>query len=341
MPTTLFETFLHHPWHYDFHAHPAPRDAMLECVIVEPREHKYLPSVLKNISATLPNAALSVFLSEENRKFVEDIVYAKGMNNVRLVSIAESNITVPQYNKLMTSPQFWDSMQCEKVLLFQVDTGLRKNRVLRFMEYDYIGAPWGWTVAEDDKVKVGNGGLSLRTPRWMKYIASTFTTNDAFTEKDSGGEPEDVFFARHIVHCDQANVPSRDIAAEFSIEHTKHPDPMGFHQAYKFHSKECVSVWMTRGIEYTPCKVTIKDAWIEADNGQRYETDLLVPWLKLGISSSGLCVPKDSKLPLTEDVFPGKRKKMKVHFLKEGYEYLATVALFQGRTSDTLHVHAA
>jgi hypothetical protein len=100
-----------------------------------------------------------------------------------------------------------------------------------FLEYDYIGAPWPVALTKG-LCRVGNGGFSLRSKRWLdagKAIASSYN-----------GEAEDVFccqkYVKHYLDCGCQLAPI-DLALQFSIEHSL-PDYRGWSasQSFGFHS---------------------------------------------------------------------------------------------------------
>jgi hypothetical protein len=66
------------------------------------------------------------------------------------------------------------------VLVFQTDAFLLNDTVDDWLEYDYIGAPWGGRVSKDMHKKVGNGGFSLRTRsgmlRCINEVGSSLTS---------------------------------------------------------------------------------------------------------------------------------------------------------------------
>ena len=99
-----------------------------------------------------------------------------------------------------------------------------------FLEYDYIGAPWPPSIEPDPALRVGNGGFSLRSRRWLDAGRSA----PAYA-----GEGEDVFCCRkHLGHYQArgCRVAPMDLALRFSVEHQipEHPawptsNSFGFH----------------------------------------------------------------------------------------------------------------
>lgn len=326
----------------DLSKHPAHSDALLECVIIEPREHANLAGVIGNMSAMCPNAAMTIVHSRANQAFVDNIVPAS--TNVRCIPLFEDNINRNQYSALLADPSFWkDTLSCDKVLIYQTDTGMRKNAVLRFMEYDYIGAPWSWQVGGDDRINIGNGGYSLRTRKWMHDIAAKYERDPTYSDP-TAGESEDIFFARHLIDCDDAILPDYATASAFAVEHNDHDDPMGFHQAYKFKSpsvtRALLSIAPYADIDFQQKQlITVRDAWIETDAGRVQPLDTsasvpaLAPWLSLGINVKGMFIPANTKIPcLKEDPAFGQRKRLKFIFdTPHGDRMECSIALSRGR----------
>lgn len=318
----MYQAFLNKPWvaRWDDHpAHGTEATYGIECAIVEPRRHENLSGVLRNMSHMCPHMPLTIFHSQHNRKMIEDIVWPNGPNNIRLIPIHEqylnesNNMTHNDYNTLLTTPSFWDTFTYPKVLLFQTDTGIRKNEILRYYKYDYIGAPWSWTVAGQDNIHIGNGGLSLRSPAWMKRICSLRTRDDTYSDKTTG-EPEDIFYARNMIYCEDIQLPTVEVASCFAVEHNYSDDPMGFHKAYDFHDPEIVEHWLEQGIDIAPKEIKLHDSWIELQNGRIFEIPELTPWLSQGISRSAFCIPKDTEIaPFKSitDTFPTFQKVLK------------------------------
>jgi hypothetical protein len=287
-------------WQHNFHTHP--ESAYLECVIVEPRPHPWLGGVLRNVSCILPNARMTVVYDVRHHDFVEDCVEHSA--RVRRIPLhCSAPPTVMDYNAWMLSEWFWDLFEdASRVLLFQTDTGVRKNRVLRYLEYPYIGAPWGGAPpplqnTPHDWVVVGNGGLSLRDPRVMRDVCRRFPAPcDVFV-------PEDVHFSRHVASMDALPWPDKDVARTFSMEHVRCDDPMGFHQIYHWHPRNSVLDPLLDGCDPTfTCHeiAEVTDAWIESREGYVATSPDLLAWLRVGIGPCGLVIPKGSRIPLDE-----------------------------------------
>jgi hypothetical protein len=131
-----------------------------------------------------------------------------------------------KFDDLLTTPVFWEQFHGEKIMFFMTDTGLRKNDVLRFLKYDWVGAPWHHFPVGDPRVFQGNGALSIRNPKLLKEISTKFTRQQF---------GEDVMFSAALALATPGAVlPTREEAVKFSMEGTDYPDTMGFHNTQSY-----------------------------------------------------------------------------------------------------------
>lgn len=227
---------------FDVDFSTVPRDSKYVGVIVEPRCHEMLSLVLKNFSYMMQGWSITIYHSDNNKEFIEKIL---GENHgVRLIRFCEDNITISEYNKLLMSKEFYQTVGGEKMLIFQCDSFIRRRNIEEFLQYDYIGAPWApnsfcegylkLSVRVDKDVQVhdvivGNGGLSLRTPSVMLEILDIVEIEDW---KDKVNE--DIFFAIGTYCLDHCKRCPPKIASTFSVETVYHHNPFGWHKAYNF-----------------------------------------------------------------------------------------------------------
>lgn len=332
-----------------FSEHPAAKDALLECVIIEPRPHPRLLGVVANVSANFPNAAITILHSRKHPL----PQHLQEASTIKKIVICEENLSRSEYSKLVASNQFWaDMLTSPYTLIFQTDTGVRKNAILRYLEYDYIGAPWDWMVWGSMHIQIGNGGFSLRNRALMAEITEKHGANLLATWEDpvtkEQGEAEDIFFARHLVHWECARLPTYDVASSFSMEHNVHSDPLGFHRAYDMHPypivQSLLEPCLNRLKSHTPfsSRLRIEDAWIQTNDGHVYKTDILIPWLSLGISgiTNALHIPKDTKLPIHAASIPsndfGSPKWLCIKVY--GCEKVYTIPLYQLTVKDEIEL---
>lgn len=135
----------------------------------------------------------------------------------------------------MAHRAYWDNLAPAKhVLIFQTDSIICSRsdaRVEDFFEYDYVGAPVHERFHDNLEDRFMNGGLSLRNRETTLKVIESFLPfshldNDIF-------EFEDQFFVRRIREIG-GNLPTREVAMQFSVESVYYPTPLGIHQAERY-----------------------------------------------------------------------------------------------------------
>ncbi len=188
-------------------------------VLIEPREHFLLESVFHNFLYRLADKEwmFCIVHGQSNKEFVSNIV--KEIKGVYLYPLQVDNLPIPEYNKLLTSSNFWKTIptDAEHILIFQTDTILLKNNIDDFLNYDYIGAPWH--IANKNTIVGGNGGLSTRKRSKMIEICD---------KKGITATNEDLYFC----HYSPLNLPTFENALKFSVENVYYCNPMGMHKSY-------------------------------------------------------------------------------------------------------------
>ena len=211
---------------------PVTTPARYAAVIFEGRIHYALEGVCRNVMASVMPAGhweLHLFHSSGNERFVSGIL--GGKQGVFLHKVNNSELSIHQYNTLLTSHFFWDTLKdFERVLIFQVDSIFLQPMNPSHLKYDYIGAPWCLrsnrparrqfelgTIQAEEMVAVGNGGFSVRSPASMlrcidNYAAKMDLKNDY---------PEDLFFVQCLTAL-KYNIAAPVHAAAFAQEQPCH-----------------------------------------------------------------------------------------------------------------------
>ena len=212
---------------------------MYTAVIVEPRKHKALNLVLNNFNKNLDsNWNFVIFHGNLNKKFIEEIINTNKMNErCNLISLNEDNLSINSYNKLLYSIWFYDNIHTEHFLIFQTDTLISnkyKEYIYNFLDYDYVGAPWA------NLNKVGNGGLSLR--RKSKMIE--MIKYGGYINPNGEYHYEDRFFTNTCgTNIDiLLNIPSVEVAKQFSVETIFSNISFGLHKPWNFLSKKDINL---------------------------------------------------------------------------------------------------
>lgn len=209
------------------------------CVIIEPREHPLLIKVIKNFIYLLQNKGwgLIIFHGIDNENYVK--THLHNWKNVKYINLLVSNLSVNDYNNIMTNVNFWiklRSLNCIHSLIFQCDTILLKDNINDFLKYDFIGAPW---CVKWYNINGGyNGGLSLRNVDCMIDIIKN--SSPIIILQNNLLVNEDIFFAFYLDKFRKyLCLPDRDTAKTFSVETVYYENPTGMHQPHveKFPNK--------------------------------------------------------------------------------------------------------
>jgi hypothetical protein len=138
-----------------------------------------------------------------------------------IFTVEKSNVkSILDYNKLMTSLDFWQRRKTKKVLIFQHDSALLRKGIERFYEYDYVGAPWGF------QEHGGNGGLSLRSVDSMIWCIKQKPWISRLGN-------EDVYFSNMLKDSNYKLAP-REVCEEFSVESIYKEGALGYHAIEKY-----------------------------------------------------------------------------------------------------------
>lgn len=143
--------------------------------------------------------------------------------NARFIKIHVNHLNASLYNKLLTSLDFWNVLNYERVLIFQHDSGLLREGITEFLEYDFIGAP-----IKHIKYPALNGGLSLRNPKKMIEVIEGLKYNETIHGN------EDMYFCNHM------KVAPIEEARKFSCETMFELGTLGFHAIEKWLTKQQV-----------------------------------------------------------------------------------------------------
>jgi hypothetical protein len=197
-------------------------------IIVEPRKHRALVFVLKNVIENLPaNWNIRIYHGTKNKEFVEEILETElhqGAGRISLENLGVENLeTQTAYSRILSSREFMEKIPTETFIVFQTDSMINPNHkdlLEKFLQYDYVGAPWPW-----DHLKVGNGGFSLRKRSKMLHIINT-------TPRYKGAY-EDQYFSVGSKLA-RPYKPSHTQAMEFSIEQVYSPKSFAIHNAWKY-----------------------------------------------------------------------------------------------------------
>ncbi len=194
-------------------------------VIVEPRRHPALKFVIRNVLDHTPYGTKVIwFYGTKNGEWAQQIQRELCHDDrLFLRSCGKENLLLKDYNALLTSASFWESIPFKKILIFQTDSMILaqdRNAVLPFLKYTYIGAPC-WRMG-----RLMNGGFSIRDKAYCLDVVQ-------HTKKMSGNE--DVKFISQLYKKNFSYViPSDADAQKFSVEQLYYPNPFGCHKPWRY-----------------------------------------------------------------------------------------------------------
>lgn len=155
-------------------------------VIVEPRKHKYLIPVIKNVMINLgPTWNLHIFGSDNNEQYLKE--YLLGSYKFTNLNINDLNQT--SYSLLLMSLFFWNNIAEENIIIFQVDSFINNSYYNIPKQYGFIGAVFNFGVTTENNVFIDtvspvgyvyniSGGFSFRRKSVMINCIKNVTIND-------------------------------------------------------------------------------------------------------------------------------------------------------------------
>ena len=129
-------------------------------VIVEPRKHKNLKIVVKNVIENLKNVKIQIFHGNLNKDFILNEL-KEYIDFIILDNINKDNLTVREYSDMLLTKNFYDKIKGERILLFQTDSCIcnyNEDILKECQNYGFVGAP-----TKDQSLFLGkDGGFSFR-----------------------------------------------------------------------------------------------------------------------------------------------------------------------------------
>jgi len=178
-----------------------------------------MPLVVKNFLTHLPATEWNILVMHgiSNKTFVEENVLVLDPSRIQLHELQSChNLTINDYNCLLSSREFYERIPTETILIFQTDSLIvNPDRLLEFLDYDYVGAPW-----KDGAV--GNGGLSLR--KKSKMLERIDRGRRVHWMNEDGYFSQDPFLKK----------PDAKTASFFSSETVFNEESFGIHKAWGY-----------------------------------------------------------------------------------------------------------
>jgi hypothetical protein len=154
----------------------------------------------------------------------------------------ERPFDIGDYNKIMKDSSIWQSisdMGYTHCLVIQDDGMIFRSGIERFLQYEYVGAPWPEQafMREAGVVNpVGNGGLSLRhIGAMIKITQEELDDKNALYFNNTMVIPEDVYFSKF------SKTPSVSEAKRFAFEMLYDDNAIGFHKPWPYIKGELIA----------------------------------------------------------------------------------------------------
>lgn len=185
----------------------------MTAAIVETRINYRLPAIIEQHMKFLPEHRICLFTDEAGYNFYS------GKIDAQFYIINPIN-NLPDYNRLLTSLDFWE-FEDDEVLIFQADSMLLRTGIEDFIGFDFIGAP-----IKHIPFPAMNGGLSLRNQKAMIKCIEHRAWNPSLGN-------EDIYFCNILREIDGL-IPDREEAAKFSVETIFSLGSLGYHACDKY-----------------------------------------------------------------------------------------------------------
>ena len=208
-----------------------------EAVLIEHRKFPHLELLIRNTIYNLGSDwSYTVMCGSNNYEFIKDM--CKNINeNINIINTGFENLTQAEYSDYMCTKDFWNLLHGEKILIYQDDTLIFKKNIDKFLQWDYIGAPFS-VSSNDTPNKVGNGGLSIRTKKVMLEVIDRIKVQDTKVNSSTSSYmstknlincPEDIYFSKNIQELSVGTVSDYKTALIFSSETIYSENVFGMH----------------------------------------------------------------------------------------------------------------
>ena len=214
-------------------------ESEFKAVMIETRKLPHVEFIISNMVDKLNEKwCVEIFTSVSSYEYYKQMCQNINKNiKVSLCALTEK-CAINDYNEMMLSVKFWESLAVKKVLLFQEDSLIFRHNINDYLEYDYLGAPWPIQY-EISPINYGNGGFSLRSSDLMIKILKTYKTESFIPVQRVRNNmrarkiktvPEDVFFSNHIKSMNSK--VDYYVAFSFSFESLPNINALGCHQPW-------------------------------------------------------------------------------------------------------------
>lgn len=221
------------------------KNSYKKSLIVETRKLEHNEFVIKNTIQKLGNDWGHIIYCHDNN-YEQIKLICNDISSDIEIRLLEKDIDRNNYNNLLLDINFWNKIDCEKVLIYQTDSFISKDFDDSFLEYDYIGGLWednffvnflSKNLNLDSNLKIGNGGLSIRDVKKTKNCLQDEKFLDKYKKLNLNETldylPEDILFSSYFFN---KKIPSLEISKYFSSESYFNKNSFGYHKPWSYMS---------------------------------------------------------------------------------------------------------
>ena len=165
-------------------------------VIVEPREHEMIEPVIRNVMSNLledhgnysaQKWNLHIFCGNKNHEYIKNLFPNW---DIEITNLEVNNLSQDQYSHLLKSKDFWDKINAENILIFQLDSFVLNDfNIYKYLDFSFVGSPYNWDpdrhlgtmterLAPPGYPVNMNGGFSFRKKSSMLRCISEVSPGD-------------------------------------------------------------------------------------------------------------------------------------------------------------------
>jgi len=197
-----------------------------ETALIEYRCLPHMEFLIRNTIIKLGNEwCHTIVCGNLNYNYIVDMCSTIS-DKIKIIKTNYDNLFPSDYSLFLSSLDFWNLLNGEKILIYQEDSMIFNSNINDFLQFDYIGAPWP-AYQTDTKGSVGNGGISLRSKEIMIKIINSIgifdtvynsSTLQYIKSTKSTVPPEDVYFSKNMEDFNIGVLADRVSASNFSTE---------------------------------------------------------------------------------------------------------------------------
>ena len=199
------------------------KESNYETVFIDFRVLDHVEFLIRNVIYKFDeNWCHTIVCGNDNYQYMKRLCDSIS-KNIKIIKLDIDNLNQKTYSDLLQTTEFWNLFDSEKIFLYQEDSIVFKNNIEDFLEFDWIGSPFYYTINKEKKIG-GNGGCCLRTRDIMLKCL----------ENEKPYFPEDIYYCETIQKYNLGKLPKFDIAIQFGEENINTNDiPFCGHQVWK------------------------------------------------------------------------------------------------------------